>query len=89
MYKDILSKLTNGVDLNAEEVSEIISDIREDRLTEGQISGFLVALVMKGTTLEETAYIARAMRENCIPILPAVEAEMMDTASKNGNMKEK
>ena len=41
MYKDILSKLTNGVDLNAEEVSEIISDIREDRLTEGQISGFL------------------------------------------------
>ena len=38
MYKDILSKLTNGVDLNAEEVAEIISDIREDKLTEGQIS---------------------------------------------------
>ena len=61
MYKDILSKLTNGVDLNAEEVAEIISDIREDKLTEGQISGFLVALVMKGTTLEETAYIANHM----------------------------
>ena len=85
MYKDILSKLTNGVDLNAEEVSEIISDIREDRLTEGQISGFLVALVMKGTTLEETAYIARAMRENCIPILPAVEAEMSIPVAKHGS----
>lgn len=86
MYKDILSKLTNGIDLNAEEVSEIISDIREDRLTEGQISGFLVALVMKGTTLEETAYIARAMRENCIPIRPSVTAEMMDTCGTGGGL---
>ena len=40
MYKDILSKLTNGVDLNAEEVAEIISDIREDKLTEGRSPDF-------------------------------------------------
>ena len=86
MYKDILSKLTNGVDLNAEEVAEIISDIREDKLTEGQISGFLVALVMKGTTLEETAYIARAMRENCIPIRPDISVEMMDTCGTGGGL---
>ena len=86
MYKDILSKLTNGVDLGGRRVIENISDIREDKLTEGQISGFLVALVMKGTTLEETAYIARAMRENCIPILPAVEAEMMDTCGTGGGL---
>ena len=30
MYKDILNKLTNNIDLNAEEVSEIITDIREN-----------------------------------------------------------
>lgn len=86
MYKDILGKLTNGVDLNEQEVLEIISDIREDKLTEGQISGFLVALVMKGTTLEETAYIAKAMRENCIPIRPAVTSEMMDTCGTGGGL---
>ena len=86
MYKDILSKLTNGVDLNEEEVLEIISDIREDKLTEGQISGFLVALVMKGTTLEETAYIAKAMRENCIPIRPNTAAELMDTCGTGGGL---
>ena len=86
MYKDILAKLTNNEDLTAQEVSEIISDIREDRLSEGQISGFLVALVMKGTTLAETAYIARAMRENCIPIRPNTTAEMMDTCGTGGGL---
>ena len=86
MYKDILNKLTAGIDLNEEEVREIIRDIREDNLTEGQISGFLVALVMKGTTLEETAYIAKAMRENCIPITPDVGPEMMDTCGTGGGL---
>lgn len=86
MYKDILNKLTNGQDMTEQEVMEIITDIREDRLTEGQISGFLVALVMKGTTLEETAYIAKAMRENCIPIRPSVTAELMDTCGTGGGL---
>ena len=72
--------------MNEEEVTEIITDIREDRLTEGQISGFLVALVMKGTTLEETAYIAAAMRKNCIPIQPHVSDEMMDTCGTGGGL---
>ena len=86
MYKDILNKLTCSINLNEEEITEIITDIREDRLTEGQISGFLVALVMKGTTLEETAYIAKAMRKNCIPICPKVEAETMDTCGTGGGL---
>ncbi len=86
MYKDILNKLTNNLDLNEEEVEEIISDIREDKLSEGQISGFLVALVMKGTTLEETAYIAKAMRNNCIPIRPDVKDELMDTCGTGGGL---
>ena len=86
MYKDILNKLTQNINLNEEEITEIITDIREDKLTEGQISGFLVALVMKGTTLEETAYIASAMRRNCIPIRPDVSSEMMDTCGTGGGL---
>ena len=86
MYKDILNKLTQNINLNEEEVTEIITDIREDKLTEGQISGFLVALVMKGTTLEETAYIASAMRKNCIPIRPDVTSETMDTCGTGGGL---
>lgn len=86
MYKDILNKLTNRQNLNKEEIAEIISAINRDELTEGQISGFLVALVMKGTSLEETAYIARAMRENCVPLRPNVTEAMMDTCGTGGGL---
>lgn len=86
MYKDILQKLTCGQDLTKTEIDEIIQSINNDELTEGQISGFLVALVMKGTTLEETAAIAEAMRTVCIPIHPKVKEEMMDTCGTGGGL---
>ena len=38
MYKDILGKLTNNENLTKEDVYEIINDINDDKLTEGQIS---------------------------------------------------
>lgn len=86
MYKDILQKLTAGQNLTKSDVEEIIQSINKDELTEGQISGFLVALVMKGTTLDETSYIAQAMRNVCIPIRPKVDAEMMDTCGTGGGL---
>ena len=86
MYKDILAKLTVKQDLSKEDIYEIINDINEDKLTEGQISGFLVALLMKGTTLEETAHIANAMRTVCVPLKPNTAAEMMDTCGTGGGL---
>lgn len=86
MYKDILAKLTNNRNLNEADVFEIIGDINNDKLTEGQISAFLVSLVMKGTTIEETTYIAKAMRENCIALHPRVSTEMMDTCGTGGGL---
>lgn len=86
MYRDILQKLTNRQDMTQEEVTEIISAINNDELTEGQISGFLVALVMKGTSLDETAYIAKAMRQVCVPLHPQVSAELMDTCGTGGGL---
>ncbi|NLZ80544.1 MAG: anthranilate phosphoribosyltransferase [Clostridiales bacterium] len=86
MYKDILNKLTNRDNMTEKDVFEIISAINNDELTDGQISGFLVALVMKGTSLEETAYIAKAMRKNCIPLKPDIKAEMMDTCGTGGGL---
>ncbi|MDO4203903.1 MAG: anthranilate phosphoribosyltransferase [Selenomonadaceae bacterium] len=86
MYKDILGKLTAKQDMTQADVSEIIHAINNDELTEGQISGFLVALVMKGTSIEETAYIARAMREVCVPLKPKTSMEMMDTCGTGGGL---
>ncbi len=86
MYKGILGKVTNRQDMSEKDVFEIISAINNDELTDGQISGFLVALVMKGTSLEETVYIAKAMRRNCIPLKPNITAEMMDTCGTGGGL---
>ncbi len=86
MYKTILQKLTCGQNLTKSEVEEVIQAINNDELTDGQISGFLVALVMKGSTLEEITYIAEAMRKVCVPLHPNVKHEMMDTCGTGGGL---
>ena len=86
MYKTILHKITCGQNLTKSEVEEVIQAINNDELTEGQISGFLVALVMKGSTLEEITYIAEAMRKVCVPLHPNVKHEMMDTCGTGGGL---
>ena len=51
-------------------MTEFVEDMRDDVVTEVQIAGFLVALVMKGPTVDEVAAIVRAMRANCVQIEP-------------------
>ncbi|NLV48282.1 MAG: anthranilate phosphoribosyltransferase, partial [Clostridiaceae bacterium] len=50
------------------------------------IAAFQVALLMKGTSLKEISSIARAMRENCVPLKPNVSAELMDTCGTGGGL---
>jgi anthranilate phosphoribosyltransferase len=45
-----------------------------------------VALLMKGASLKEIAYIAKAMRANCVPLKPKVAGEMMDTCGTGGGL---
>ena len=86
MYSEILGKLTRNEELNQADVDEIINGINDDTLTDGQVSAFLVALVMKGVTLNETAFIANSMRKVCVPLQPKVSAEMMDTCGTGGGL---
>ncbi|HHY71987.1 MAG TPA: anthranilate phosphoribosyltransferase [Bacillus bacterium] len=86
MIKNILQKLTERKDLTAEEAYSLIVAIKNDELSEVQIAGFQVALLMKGPTLTEIAAIARAMRDNCIQINPKVNDEMMDTCGTGGGL---
>ncbi|MBP7176240.1 MAG: anthranilate phosphoribosyltransferase [Thermoclostridium sp.] len=86
MYKKILSKLTTKQDLTAQEISDLISAIANDRITDVQISGFQVALLMKSPTLSETSAIAHAMRENCVQLKPKVSEPLMDTCGTGGGL---
>ena len=86
MYKNILKKATTHQELSEKEIFGLISAINRDEVSEVQIAGFQVALLMKGSSLKEITYLARAMRENCIPLRPHVEEELMDTCGTGGGL---
>ncbi|MDR3203102.1 MAG: anthranilate phosphoribosyltransferase [Bifidobacteriaceae bacterium] len=86
MYKDVLGKVTTHQELTEQDVSELIAAINGGDVNDVQIAGFQVALLMKGASLPEIAYIAKAMRANCIPLKPKVDREMMDTCGTGGGL---
>lgn len=86
MIKKVLQKLTAKEDLTSEEVYSLIVAIKNDELSDVQIAGFQVALLMKGPTLTEITAIAQAMRDNCIKISPNTEEELMDTCGTGGGL---
>jgi anthranilate phosphoribosyltransferase len=86
MFKDSLGKLTHGQDLTEAELTEFVEGMRDDEVTDVQIAGFLVALLMKGPTVDEVAAIARAMRANCVQITPKVEGNLTDMCGTGGGL---
>lgn len=86
MYKDIMTKITTRMELSEQEIFELIGAINNNEVTDVQIAGFQVALLMKGASLAEIAAIAKAMRQNCVPLKPKVKAELMDTCGTGGGL---
>ncbi|MCL2838426.1 MAG: anthranilate phosphoribosyltransferase [Oscillospiraceae bacterium] len=86
MYKEVLSKITTNQELTENDISTLISAINRDEVSDVQIAGFQVALLMKGASKEEIAYIAKAMRDNCVPLSPNVAGELMDTCGTGGGL---
>ncbi len=84
--KPILAKLTENFDLDRNEVYTVIDGINAGQLTDVQIAGFLVGLLSKGPSIKEVAYIAQAMRKNCIPMKVAVKSELTDTCGTGGGL---
>jgi anthranilate phosphoribosyltransferase len=86
MYKEIMEKVTTHQELAEAEVEELIAAINEGTVSDVQIAGFQVALLMKGASLSETAYIAKAMRNNCVSLKPNVTGDLMDTCGTGGGL---
>ncbi|MCL2010976.1 MAG: anthranilate phosphoribosyltransferase [Synergistaceae bacterium] len=86
MYKEILGKITAKQELTEAEISTLIAAINEGIISDVQIAGFQVALLMKGASLQEITYIAKAMRDNCVPLRPNTREETMDTCGTGGGL---
>ena len=66
--KQALTKLVARIDLSTEEMISVMRVVMTGGATPAQIGGFLVALRMKGETLDEIAGAAMVMRELATPV---------------------
>ncbi len=81
MIAETIKQLTGGSDLSEGQVIETMDEVTKGAATDVQIAAFLVALRMKGETVEEIAGAARVMREKCtkIPLGPKAQRGVTDT----------
>jgi len=82
--KQALNTLVARVDLSTEEMIAVMRIIMTGGATPAQIGGFLVALRMKGETLDEIAGAAMVMRELATPV--DIQADfLVDTCGTGGD----
>ena len=63
-----LNRLVVGQDLQRDEMAAVMHEVMSGEATPAQIGGLLVALRMKGETIEEIAGAAQVMRELATPV---------------------
>jgi anthranilate phosphoribosyltransferase len=84
VIKEAINLLIQSMHLSEEEMTECVKEIMEGKCTDAQIGAFLVALRIKGETVEEITGAARIMREKAATI-KAPEG-VVDTCGTGGDM---
>jgi anthranilate phosphoribosyltransferase len=84
MIVEAIDKLVRGESLDAEQASGAMSEIMDGEATPAQIAALLVALRMKGETVEEIAGLARVMRSRATPV-DVSDLEVIDTCGTGGD----
>ncbi len=68
MIQETIAKLVKKENLSQEEAEEVMEEIMTGQATDSQIAGFLIALRMKGETVDEMTACAKVMREKATKI---------------------
>jgi anthranilate phosphoribosyltransferase len=84
MIATAIATLLDGGDLSSEEAHAAMMQVMGGEATPAQIGGFLVALRMKGETVDEITGCARAMRAHATPASPSHDS-LVDTAGTGGD----
>ena len=77
--RGLLLNLMQGKNLNRQEAAELLNNLLDGEATDAQISAALVALAVKGETIEELAGMAEAMRTHSVKI-NSIHNDFIDTA---------
>ena len=85
-FKDFISTVSEGKSLSDTESTEAFNIMISGEATTAQIAGFLMALRVRGETVEEITGAARAMREKVISIkAPADAVDVVGTGGDGAN----
>ena len=84
-YAHTLSKLVDRHNLAYAEMHELISAIMQGQLTPAQISAVLIALRIKGETVDEITAAAKVMRELSTKVNVKPGAHLIDTCGTGGD----
>ncbi len=82
--QEALARLLDGHDLSRADARAVMNEVMAGDATPAQIGGLLVALRLKGETVDEIAGCAEAMREHVLPVRPARD-DLVDTAGTGGD----
>ena len=82
-WRGVLGRLVAGQDLGADEAGVALGEILAGAATSAQIAAFIVALRMKGETVEEMTGLVRAMLAHAEPLV--VPGELVDTCGTGGD----
>ena len=83
MIREAIARAVDGGTLSEVESRAVMEEIMEGRATDAQIAAFLVALRMRGETVEELIGAAKVMREKATEVPVGVDA--VDTCGTGGD----
>lgn len=86
MIKEAILKLMNKENLPFEMAEDVMDEIMSGSVSELQIGAYLVALSIKGETIDEITASAKGMRKHAVKLLPDLDVlEIVGTGGDHSN----
>ena len=82
--KTAINQVMDRTDLNQKQMAKVMEQVMTGQATDAQIGGFLVALRMKGETVDEVAGAAQVMRELSTKVT-VDDPHLVDTCGTGGD----
>lgn len=85
VIQDAIKTVIGNISLSRVDARDVFGDIMNGKATDAQIAAFIVALRMKGETVDEITAAAEIMREKAEKIMPADSRFVVDTCGTGGD----